>query len=57
MTVSDFMNLPQAAREKYLSHRKCPECGDPLVRTNHSAGDLHVQCIRCKNCPDCEDGE
>lgn len=56
MTHAEFAALPDAEKAPYQSHRLCSECGEKLLRTAHSAGDLHVQCLKCKLCPDCDDG-
>lgn len=56
MTVAEYNLLPAEEKKQYQSHRKC-ECGEALVRDNHSTGPLHVVCPVCESCPDCEDGE
>ena len=57
MTHDEFKALPEDEQESYKSHRRCPKCKARLLRTAHSTGDLHVQCLDCKICPDCDDGE
>lgn len=37
--------------------RKCEVCGENLWdEPGHSLGRLHAVCVKCKMCPDCEDG-
>jgi len=57
MTHDEFKALPEDEQESYKSRRRCPKCKARLLRTAHSTGDLHVQCLDCKICPDCDDGE
>lgn len=57
MTIAEYKALPKAEQKLYQSYRTCPTCGEKLLRTSHSTGDLHVQCLTCETCPDCDDGE
>lgn len=56
MNLDQFALLSDAEKQRYQSHRTCPECESLLIRTGHSTGDLHTSCPSCRNCPDCEDG-
>lgn len=56
MDIGAYRNLPAEEQVKFQSHRMC-DCGEHLVRTGHSTGDLHTVCPKCDLCPDCEEGD
>lgn len=57
MTKADYEALPEEKKAEVRTTRECYECGAFLVRTKHSAGNLHAICPECWRCPDCDDGE